>query len=90
MKNSYAPALISLDLRRRMELSYVYTIREYIELYRKRSTTVFVTFLNASKAFDRLDHWLLFKKLIKRKVPSFIVRLLLCMVFALKDAYNNE
>ena len=42
-----------------------------------RSTTVFVTFLDASKAFDRLDHWLLFKKLIKRKVPLFIVRLLI-------------
>ena len=39
----------------------IYTLREYIELYRKRSTTVFVTFLDASKAFDRLDHWLLFK-----------------------------
>ena len=55
----------------------IYTLREYIELYRKRSTTVFVTFLNASKAFDRLDHWLLFKKLIKRKVPLFVVRLLI-------------
>ena len=51
-----------------MEL-YIYTIRESIELYRKRSTTVFVTFLDASKALDRHDHWLLFKKLIKRKVP---------------------
>ena len=55
----------------------IYTLREYIELYRKRSTTVFVTFLDASKAFDRLDYWLLFKKLIKRKVPLFIVRLLI-------------
>ena len=62
-----------------MELSYVlYTLREYIELYRKRSTTVFVSFLDASKAFDRLDNWLLFKKkLIKRSVPLFIVRLLI-------------
>ena len=55
----------------------IYTLREYIELYRKRLTTVFVTFLDASKAFDRLDHWLLFKKLIERKVPLFIVRLLI-------------
>ena len=55
----------------------IYTLREYIELYRKRSTTVFVTFLDASKAFDRLDHWLLFEKLIYRKVPLFIVRLLI-------------
>ena len=34
----------------------IYTLRGYIELYRKRSTTVFVTFLDARKAFDRLDH----------------------------------
>ena len=52
----------------------IYKLREYIELLRKRSTTVFVTFLDASKAFDRLDHWLLFKKI---KVPLFIVRLLI-------------
>ena len=78
MKNIYAPGQISLDLRKRMELSYVlYTLREYIELYRKRSSTVFVTFLDASKAFDRLDHWLLFQKLIKRKVPLFVVWLLI-------------
>ena len=36
----------------------IYTLREYVEL--KKSTTVFVTFLDASKAFDKLDHWLLF------------------------------
>ena len=36
---------------------YIYPGRiRYIELYRKRSTTVFVTFLDASKAFDRFDH----------------------------------
>ena len=55
----------------------IYTLKEYIELYRKRSTTVFVIFLDASKAFDRLECWLLFKKLINRKVPLFIVRLLI-------------
>ena len=71
-------ARISLDLKKRTELNYVYyTMREYIELYRKRSTTVFVIFLDASKAFERLDHWLLFEKLINRKVPLFIVRLLI-------------
>ena len=77
MKNIYAPARISLDLKKHTELNYVYILREYIELYRKRSNTVFVTFLDASKAFDRLDHWLLFEKLIYRKVPLFIVRLLI-------------
>ena len=46
----------------RTELS-IDTLREYIELYRKRSTTVFVTCLDANKAFYGLHHWLLFKKI---------------------------
>ena len=32
--------------------------------------------LDASKAFDRIDHWLLYKKLISKDVPLFIIRLL--------------
>ena len=33
----------------------IYTLKEYIEYYKNRGTTVFVTFLDASKAFDRLN-----------------------------------
>ena len=33
-------------------------------------------FLDASKAFDRVEHWSLFKKLIGRNVPLVVVRLL--------------
>ena len=32
--------------------------------------------LNASKAFDRVNFWLLFQKLLSRNVPLFIVRIL--------------
>ena len=41
------------------------------------TATVYVTFLDASKAFDRLNYWLLFDKLIKKHVPLFITKLLL-------------
>ena len=43
-----------------------------------RNTSVFVTFLDASKAFDRICHWLLFKKLIDKRIPLFIIKLLVC------------
>ena len=32
------------------------TLKEYIEYYKNRETTVYVTFLDASKAFDRLNY----------------------------------
>ena len=54
----------------------IYTLKEYIEYYKNRGTTVFVTFLDASKAFDRLKYWLLFDKLVKKCVPLFIIKLL--------------
>ena len=51
-------------------------MKEFIDYYKTRGTTVYVTFLDASKAFDRIDHWLLFDKMIKKGVPFFIIKLL--------------
>ena len=42
----------------------IYTLQEYIEFYKRRNTTVFVSFLDASKAFDQIDYSRLFTKLI--------------------------
>lgn len=38
---------------------------------------MFVTFLDASQAFDRLNHWTLFKKLVTRGVKQFIVKIIM-------------
>ena len=36
----------------------IYTLKEFIDYYNCRGTTVYVTFLDASKAFDRLTYYL--------------------------------
>ena len=54
----------------------VFVLKQVIEYYNKRSTPVYVCYLDASKAFDKISYWLLFKKLLKRKVPVIYVRLL--------------
>ena len=46
----------------------IYALKEFIKYYKKRSTSVFVTMLDASKAFVRVYFWLLFDKLITRSV----------------------
>ena len=40
----------------------MYVLKEMIELDKRCNTSVFVTFLDASKAYDKLDHWQLYKK----------------------------
>ena len=53
-----------------------YALKEFIEYYKKTSTSVYVTMLDASKEFDRVIFWLLLYKRITRSVPLFIVRIL--------------
>ena len=38
----------------------IYALSKFIEYFKSRSTSVYVAFLDASKAFDKISHWTLF------------------------------
>ena len=52
-------------------------LKETMAYYSKNQSSVFCTFLDASKAFDRVQYCKLFKMLIKRNLPAFIIRVLI-------------
>ena len=52
-------------------------LKEILSFYKDHGSNIFVSFIDASKAFDRVNYVPLFNKLILRKTPSYIVRLLI-------------
>ena len=55
----------------------VFIFKEIVRHYNKHRTPMYVCFLDASKAFDCVSHWKLFKVMVERKCPAFIIRLLM-------------
>ena len=54
----------------------IYVLKESIDRYVEQQSSVYLCFLDASKAFDRVNHFSLFDKLINRGVPGYLVRIL--------------
>ena len=54
----------------------IYTLKEIFEYYKSHSTSVYICFMDASKAFDKVNHWTLFKKMIDSGMPPIFVRLI--------------
>ena len=54
----------------------VFAFKQVIDYYRSHNSPVFICYIDASKAFDRINYWILFKKLLKRGFPVFVVRFL--------------
>ena len=55
----------------------IFTLKQIVDYYRNNGSPTYLCFLDASKAFDRVNHNVLFSKLLKRGIPHVIVRLLM-------------
>ena len=53
----------------------IFTVKSVSNYYTQQRSPAYTCFLNASKAFDKINHFKLFRKLLDRKTP--IVRILL-------------
>ena len=54
----------------------VYTVKLIIQYYTYYNSPLYSCFLDATKAFDRLNHWTLFKQLILRDAPIIVIQML--------------
>ena len=55
----------------------IFTVKNVIKYYTEQNTAVYTCLLDARKAFDRVNRWKLFAKLIDTQAPLLIVRVLL-------------
>ena len=50
----------------------IFTVKTLIKYYTDQNTPVYTCLLDASKAFDRVNHWTLFAKLIESHIYIYI------------------
>ena len=60
----------------------IYSLKKTVDHFTNNNSRVFLSFLDCSKAFDRISHWGLFVKLLKRNVP-------LCFLMSVIYLYLN-
>ena len=51
-------------------------LKEIVDKYRSINGGIYKCFIDASNAFDRVNHSVLFRKLIRRGIPGYIINIL--------------
>ena len=54
----------------------VFALKQYLTDYNNNNTNMFVAFLDASKAFDKINHNILFQRLKDNNIPLYIINFL--------------
>ena len=54
----------------------IFSLKSVIDFYVTSSSPMYICYMDASKAFDKVNFWCLFDKLLKRNIPSIIIRFL--------------
>jgi hypothetical protein len=80
--NRYSDCLITSDLQFGFKAKCStnmcsLVLKECIAYYTSNNSSVYCTMLDATKAFDRVEYCKLFRKLMSRKIPAVIIRLIL-------------
>lgn len=50
----------------------LYTVQQVVNYYNERGSTIYMAALDASKAFDRINHSTLINKLVSRNMPQCV------------------
>ena len=56
----------------------LYSLKTTVDHFNRKGSSVYVAFLDCTKAFDRISHYGLFSKLIQRQIPLCI---LMCLIY---------
>ena len=54
----------------------IFVLKEVVEKYTHANSCVYASYLDASKAYDRVNHGVLFRKLLENNFPLYIVNIL--------------
>jgi len=70
----FATSDLQFGFKKKLSCSHaIYRIRNIVDHYIRGQSSVSLCFVDLSKAFDKMNHYALFLKLLKRKLPIQIV-----------------